>query len=76
MTGMPKRRLPHVQVERNRHGNIRYYFRAVRGGPRIRLPDDYNTDPKTEFMQAYNAALRNAPAPKPVRSRHNKNTLG
>lgn len=75
MSGMPKPRLPHVQIEKAR-GKVYYYFRARHGGKRIRLPDEYSTDPKSRFMTAYRAALTGKPAKEQPNSRHSQNTLG
>lgn len=55
---MPRRRLPHVQREVDRHGNVRWYFRRARGGKRHRLPDDYGSP---AFVEAYHAALAERP---------------
>ncbi|EFO33950.1 integrase family protein [Roseibium sp. TrichSKD4] len=73
---MPKSRLPHVVVEKSRHGRVKYFFR-IGHGPRIRLPDDYSTAQASDFMQAYRSALAGTPPPLPkARSRHAQNTLG
>lgn len=61
---MPRRKLPHIQVERTKT-KVYYYFRRTRGGPRVRLPDEYGTP---EFMAAYHAALKGEDAPKPVKA--------
>ncbi|MCO6391115.1 hypothetical protein GTW25_08750 [Aliihoeflea aestuarii] len=53
MSPMPKKRLPFIQRETSRHGRVVWYFRRP-GGPRIRLPETYDTP---AFWHAYNAAL-------------------
>jgi hypothetical protein len=45
--------LPYVLKDRDRHGNVRIYFRK-RGCRKIRLPDKVGS---AEFLAAYNAAL-------------------
>lgn len=75
MPGMPKPRLPHLRREKSRHGRIKWFFRKG-NGPRIRLPDEYNTAETSEFMIAYKAALQGEQAQKSPRSRHSQNTLG
>lgn len=50
---------PHVQVERTRHGKVKFYFRRSAGAPRIRLPEPKHPD----FKSAYAAALSNVKAP-------------
>lgn len=75
MDGMPKPRLPNLRHEKSRHGKSKWFFR-VADGPRIRLPDEYNTDPKSDFMKAYSAALYGQALPHPAKSRHGQNTLG
>lgn len=53
--------LPFIEVNKNRHGRLRYYFRPKdRKGVRIRLPDDYKS---AAFMAAYDAARAGAPLP-------------
>jgi integrase len=56
---MKKPLLPHVQVERTRHGKVVFYFRRAEGAPRIRLPAP--NDPS--FKVAYAAALSGSPIP-------------
>lgn len=72
MPGMPKKRLPYVQVERSRHGRVKFFFRVGKG-PRTRLPDEYGSD---EFKEAYQAALAAKPLKQPPKSRYSQNTLG
>lgn len=50
---MPKRRPPHLQSERTRHGELVHYVRKGHG-PRIRLRSAYGTP---DFWREYNAAL-------------------
>lgn len=50
-------RIPYVQCVRDRYGHDRYYFRR-RGYPRVPLPGLPGT---TEFMDAHQRALGNAP---------------
>lgn len=54
MEEMPRPRPPHIQREVTRHGKVLWYFRRARGGPRVRLPDDYGSE---AFWKAYNEAL-------------------
>ena len=56
---MPKRKLPFLNYERDRHGVRRYYVR-VRHGRRIPIPGEYLS---AEFMAAYQAALAGSPKP-------------
>lgn len=77
MSPMPRNRPPNLIREKSRHGRVKWYFRVGKG-PRVRLPDDYSSDPKSDFMRAYQAAFSNAaemPKPKP-RSRYRLATLG
>lgn len=67
---MPRRQLPYLQREKSRHGRAKWFFRKFRGS-RIRLPDEYGTP---EFMTAYEAALKGAPARARV-SRHDSGSL-
>lgn len=53
MLEMPRKLPPFVTRDRSRHGKIRFYFRRGKG-PRVRLPDDLQSD---EFRSAYEAAL-------------------
>jgi integrase len=63
MSDMPRKLPPFVNRQRDRHGNLRFYFRR-KHGKRIRLPD-----PQTEgFEKAYAAALAGIPAPRPVKA--------
>ena len=49
-----------VELNRNRHGRVRFYFRKDRDAERVRLPDD----PKSvEFKAAYQACLAGVPLP-------------
>jgi integrase len=57
---MPKPRYWGVEPNRNRHGRLRWYFRADRTKPRIRLPDDYGSQ---AFELAYRAAVAGDPMP-------------
>lgn len=56
---MPKRKLPFLNYERDRHGVRRYYVR-VRHGRRIAIPGEYLSP---EFMAAYRDAIAGAPQP-------------
>jgi 5-methylcytosine-specific restriction endonuclease McrA len=55
---MPRSHLPHLELNPNRHGRMRYYFRKARHEPRVRLPDTYGSP---EFLQAYHAAALDPP---------------
>jgi Phage integrase family len=57
---MPKPRYWGVEPNRNRHGRLRWYFRADRTKPRIRLPDEYGSP---AFELAYRAAVAGDPMP-------------
>jgi integrase len=57
---VPKPKYPHVELNRNRHGLNRYYYRPERDEARIRLPDDYGSP---AFMAAYKACLAGQPLP-------------
>lgn len=57
---MPRKRPPFVECWRDRHGQIRLYFRRGKG-PRIPLPLEMGT---TEFNEAYAAALKRCDTPK------------
>jgi integrase len=59
---MPRPLPPHVQVERSRHGKVKFYFRKARGGPRIRLPDITDKAFKAAYAKALSGAF--TPAPK------------
>jgi integrase len=54
---------PYLQSERNRHGNLVWYYR-VGEGPRTRIWGEYGSP---EFTAAYRAALAGATAPEAVR---------
>lgn len=57
---MARFRLRYITSDRDRHGNVRYYFRK-RGMPRkIRMP---GLPGSNQFMAAYSAALAGAPLP-------------
>lgn len=56
---MPKRKLPFLNYERDRHGVRRFYVR-VRHGRRIAIQGNYLSP---EFMASYQAALGAAPQP-------------
>lgn len=56
---MPKRKLPFLNYERDRHGVRRYYVR-IRHGRRIAIPGNYMSP---EFMEAYHAAIAGGPKP-------------
>ena len=71
---MPKPRLPHLRREKSRHGRVKWYFRRD-DGPRIRLPDEYSVDPKSEFMIAYSAAMTGAKPQVAAKPKHAQNTL-
>jgi integrase len=62
---MPRKRPPFVECWRDRHGQIRLYFRRGKG-PRVPLPSEFGT---TEFNEAYAAALESHGAPKRERGR-------
>jgi integrase len=49
MEDMPRKLPLHVTKERTRYGKVKFYFRLFKG-PRIRLPDDPDSD---EFKEAY-----------------------
>jgi integrase len=51
---MPKKRLAYVQTYCSRHGKRMWFFRPVRNGPRVRLPDEYGSP---AFHEAYRKAL-------------------
>ena len=53
MSDMPRKLPVHVVREVTRHKTVKFYFRKGKG-PRIRLPDDLNSE---EFKQAYAAAF-------------------
>lgn len=57
MDGMPKPRPPHLVSERSRHGALVWYVRKGHG-PRIRLREEFGTDP---FWTEYRAALEGTP---------------
>lgn len=61
---MPRKRLPYVQRETVK-GHSYWYFRRHRGGPRVRLPDQYASP---EFMAAYHAALTGEKTPPPSKA--------
>lgn len=75
MLAMPKPRLPNLRHEKSRHGRVKWYYRE-RNGPRIRLPDKYDLDPESEFMEAYRAAQGGKMPVRKPRTRYNQNTLG
>lgn len=56
---MARNRPPYLTRDVSRHGTVRWYFRRP-GFPKVRIPGDYGS---AEFMAAYEAALRGAPAP-------------
>lgn len=56
---MPKRKLPFLNYERDRHGVRRYYVR-VRHGRRIAIQGEYMSP---EFMASYQAAIAGGPQP-------------
>ena len=49
---------PGVQIQRNRHGNVRFYFRAGRGAPRVRLHKEYGSK---EFLEELACARMGVP---------------
>ena len=64
---------PGVQTERTRHGKVVRYYRAMEGGPRIRLRGEPGSE---EFAQSYAAARGGqGPAP-PLRRAWRQGTLG
>lgn len=75
MSRMPRKRLPYLRREKSRHGKQKWFFRKG-DGPRIRMPDAYDTGEHSEFMTAYRAALVGEPVKQAPASRHNQNTLG
>ena len=50
---MVSRRLPHIVRDRDRHGNVRIYFRR-RGQAKVRIHESFNSP---EFIGAYNRLL-------------------
>jgi hypothetical protein len=76
---MPKPKYWGVELNRNRHGRKRWYFRPPdRKGPRrIRLPDSYGSP---EFDLAWRACMAGAPLPAPglvrVPLHRSRGTLG
>lgn len=54
---MPRQRLPHLSLERTRHGRLVWYVRVGKG-PRIRLRAAYGTP---EFNAEYQAAVEGRP---------------
>lgn len=54
---MPRNRPPHLQRERTRHGKVVWVVRVGRG-PRVRIREEYGTEP---FWEAYRAAVSGAP---------------
>jgi integrase len=55
---MPKPKYWGVELNRNRHGRPRWYFRAERDEPRVRLPNDYGSP---TFEAAWRAAVAGQP---------------
>ncbi len=51
---MPRPRLPYLQRETDRHGNVRWYIRTSRQSPRVRIESPYGSP---GFMEEYRAAL-------------------
>lgn len=51
---MPRPRLPYLQRETDRHGNVRWYVRTSRQSPRVRIESPYGSP---GFMEEYRAAL-------------------
>ena len=54
MARMPKQRRQYLETFKSRHGKRMWFFRPVRKGPRIRLPDEYGSP---AFDKAYKEAL-------------------
>ena len=54
MVRMPKQRPQYVETFLSRHGKRMWFFRPLRKGPRIRLPDEFGSP---AFQAAYQAAL-------------------
>lgn len=54
MQGMQKHRLSYLETFLSRHGKRMWFFRPIRKGPRIRLPDEYGSP---AFHEAYRRAL-------------------
>jgi hypothetical protein len=55
---MPHRLPPYCIEDRDRHGNVRVYYRRRKGFPKVRLE---GTPWTPEFMAAYDAAKKAAP---------------
>lgn len=51
---MPRPRLPYLQYEPDRHGNVRWYVRTSRKAPRIKIEGAYGSK---QFMEEYHAAI-------------------
>jgi integrase len=70
---MTKRKLPHLQHERTRHGLFKWYVRKERG-KRIRIKGEYGSP---QFMADYHAAIAGAdlPSAKPDKKRASVGTL-
>ena len=71
MSDMPRHRPPYLVREITRHGAVVWYVRRGQG-KRVRIKAPYGT---TEFMAAYEAALRNEPPPPKTISIHPSGTL-
>jgi integrase len=63
---MTRVRLRHVTADRDRHGNVRYYFRKRGLKSKIRLPALPGSE---EFMRAYEALLAGRPLPQKNQNR-------
>ena len=57
---MPKPKYWGVEPNRNRHGRLRWYFRADKKTKRVRLPDSYGSP---EFDAAWRACVAGQPLP-------------
>ena len=63
---MTIRRLPHLQHERTRHGQMVWYVRVKRG-PRIRIQAKYGSP---EFLTAYHHAVKGRSVPVTAKAGH------
>ena len=61
MLAMPKRRVPHVHKETNRHGAVVWYYRLDQG-PRTRLREPYGTKAFRDEVKAAAAGEPGTPA--------------
>lgn len=63
LTAVATIKLDYVLTDRDRHGNIRYYFRRKKGDKKVRLPDQPGS---RDFMAAYDQAMAGVEARKKV----------